>query len=643
MASSILLEGQIDPVEGDISSCEWTGKWHFFKDGRVPLNFRYKRKSLEVSLELVHYVSFIANGGGDLSAKPRSRGRVKGWRKYRDQGVYNQLSGQRSEVGVASFGGSPSEKLEREEGAGDSALAEDETEDDPRERTLSTEDTADATSKDDALKPAEIFLTLSNDHPLFGLYEGSFDVRTPQGPVPVQETFFLHAFAGADFYPAAGLDVLPQTDWWANAQLLKHMELDNTKIFGDLVRDHALSVDKADGEFALDSNESAAAGAQNTEKNPGCRGMDIDASVDNGSNMNDIATSASTPRAGACASVDGTSNPNQMISSPTGIDSSAYPELNFILGFGRNTYGRFSLFGIYNKATGSLKCERKYLTGRTSGLKRSSRHGIISGVCVNGDSGDGTPGEPRMTTRTHRVPSFFLPEETGNAPRHSSFEKKQRSYSSLSGDQDSTATKRRKAQSSAGDYQNGTALSSTTSFGRGRNSLSNSESSAAIAEMDRKFNDPNNHEVRYRPVYYDEETNSYYEGWWASGCRNGRGLCLYSDKLMYEGNWFMGRETGRGVLMTGNRKVIYRGDWIDGCFHGSGTFTFANGDTYKGDWREGKRHGKGEYYVKKYDCTYVGDWKDNKRHGRGVFTWADGSKYDGDWEKNYRLMYRTAT
>ena len=27
---------------------------------------------------------------------------------------------------------------------------------------------------------------------------------------------------------------------------------------------------------------------------------------------------------------------------------------------------------------------------------------------------------------------------------------------------------------------------------------------------------------------------------WANGCRNGRGLCLYSDKLMYEGNWVFG-------------------------------------------------------------------------------------------------------
>ena len=85
MSSSILLEGTIDPTDGDLSSCSWNGQWHFFKDSKIPLNFRYKRISNDVPLDLVHYVSFIANASGDLSAKPRSRGRVKGWRKYRDQ------------------------------------------------------------------------------------------------------------------------------------------------------------------------------------------------------------------------------------------------------------------------------------------------------------------------------------------------------------------------------------------------------------------------------------------------------------------------------------------------------------------------------------------------------------------------------
>lgn len=41
------------------------------------------------------------------------------------------------------------------------------------------------------------------------------------------------------------------------------------------------------------------------------------------------------------------------------------PNLDFLLGFGRNLFGRFSLFIVYNRTTGDLHCERKYLTGRT--------------------------------------------------------------------------------------------------------------------------------------------------------------------------------------------------------------------------------------------------------------------------------------
>lgn len=614
MSSSILLEGQIEAEDGDISSCGWSGQWHFFKDNKIPLNFRYKRVSGEIPLDLVHYVSFIANASGDVTAKPRSRGRAKGWRKYRDQ--------QSAEANSSTTPKDTAVKVEKVE-----------------ERASSDSAGAVAENPVKGGKEKQVLLELSSEHPLFGLYVGSFDIKSAQGAQAIQETFFLHTYAGGVYEPPPGLDVLPPTDWWTSAQLLKHMDLDNHRIFGDMAKDRSFSADKADAEsgiehdaYAVNAAAAAAAVSEATES------MVIDMGAI-GNNVSD-SNSLVTPKA---SSGQGEDNGSESKARSSTGDLASYPDLQFMLGFGRNTFGRFSLFGVYNDSTKELKCERKYLTGRTSGLKRNIRPGSFSGPSVSGDqSGEGTPGEPRMTTRTHRVPSFYLPDETVTTPRQQAQEKKQRSYSSLSLSSEdqliSQPTKRRRTQSSAGDLQGaGNGAPHPAPSGRGRSSsTANGENPTSLVESDRQFNDPNNTEIRYRPVYYDEETSSYYEGWWASGCRNGRGLCLYSDKLMYEGNWFMGRETGRGVLMTGNRKVLYRGDWVDGCFHGNGTYTFMNGDTYKGDWREGKRHGKGEYHITKYGCTYIGDWKDNRRHGRGVFIWADGSKYDGDWEKDFR-------
>lgn len=614
MASSILLEGQ---VSGEGNETGWSGQWHFFRDNKIPLNFRYTRTSSDVPLDLIHYVSFIVNGNGDVSAKPRSRGRAKGWRKY-SQSTTTPLAIDESAVKSEYFQSVGSMSIDPED-------------DSPR----SANDGGATTPKGDSLKQGPVSVALTSDHPLFGLYVGSFDVKSQPGPVPIDETFFLHSFAGSSAPAISGLDVLPQTDWWVSSQLLKHMDLDAQHIFGETSKDRSISMDRSDewvnqgptevkherGETDIASTASAADGYGNTD----------------GERLH--ITLPSTPES---EKID-RSAPDSCTA-----NTAAYPHLDFILGFGRNTYGRFSLFGVYNRNTGSLQCERKYLTGRTAGLRRNIRSGSISGFSIGGE--DNNPSEPRMTTRPHRVPSFFLPEEVSVTPRSiTSQEKKQRSMSMSASDDAPTPTNptKRRRTATSGDIAAASAVTptsqSSTTPGRARSSSTAGETTAALTLADKDFTDMSNNTVRYRPVYFDEETNSYYEGWWCSGYRNGRGICLYSDKLMYEGNWLMGRETGRGVLMTGNRQVLYRGDWVDGCFHGNGTYTFPNGDTYKGDWREGKRHGKGEYYMKKYGCTYKGDWKDNKRHGRGLFLWADGSTYDGDWEKDCRHGRGTLT
>ena len=627
MSSSILLEGLVEGEE----KCTWQGQWHFFKDQKIPLDFRYTRAGDIVPLQLIQYVSFIPAGSDSL--KPRSRGRVKGWRKQQRE--------EKSQLPNAENKGEDEDNYsEVKEKMDNKDLASPELEENDILFSTAAES---FTGEEEAPEACPDSVPLPSHHKLFGYYEGSFDIKSNQGPTPVDESFFLHSFAATGSPVVAGLECLPPTDWWTSSQLLKHMSLDANQIFNCAMINKLVPGDKIGAEVNFSTEYKQEQATEVTQlsdeagSGPGISNAGPNMASPEISPSNEfVEAPVSTPRPIEGGNDEGA----ESLVASMKADNSAYPDLDFLLGFGKNAYGRFSLFGIYSRKTNTLQCERKYLTGRTAGLKRSIRSGSILGMSREQRGDDSAP-EPRMTTRPHRIPSFYLPEEVTLTPRSSgtSQEKRQRSVSTvLSVDESSLShsSKRRRAQSSGGDLSFGLPLT-PSSLPRGRSS-SNLESNPAQNSSDRSFNDMNNTTIRYRPVYYDDESNSYYEGWWCGGYRNGRGLCLYSDKLMYEGNWSMGRENGRGVLMTGNRQVLYRGDWVDGCFHGSGTYTFPNGDIYRGDWREGKRHGKGEYFVKAFGCTYFGDWKENKRHGKGIFEWADGSKYDGDWEKDYRSI-----
>jgi hypothetical protein len=53
---------------------------------------------------------------------------------------------------------------------------------------------------------------INRTHLLFGLWEGSFDIKGLDGPHPVPETFFFHTLANADELPE-GFKSVPPTDW----------------------------------------------------------------------------------------------------------------------------------------------------------------------------------------------------------------------------------------------------------------------------------------------------------------------------------------------------------------------------------------------------------------------------------------------
>lgn len=315
-----------------------------------------------------------------------------------------------------------------------------------------------------------------------------------------------------------------------------------------------------------------------------------------------------------------------------------------LLGFGRNAFGRFSVSGIYNNATGELRCEKKYMVTKFT-AKRGRRSyaecaatAAASGTFLAGAQTPAHPAAPLLppSTRQRLAPATHseyedLGSETGGI---SGGGKRKRGLSTggyLSGSKHATnegyfSGKTPKAHRGAKENNQAQAASALAA------AVAVAGPNALIGSRNPDNDDP---ESTYREAFMDCDTGEVYEGGWYYGLRHGKGVCLYSDGLMYEGGWVANKEHGKGQLMTADRQLIYTGDWLEGSMHGFGTYNFGNGDRYTGDWREGSRHGKGDYTFRN-GCRYSGEWKDNRRSGKGVFVWPDGSHYSGDWEHAQR-------
>ena len=495
------------------------------------------------------------------------------------------------------------------------------------------------------------FVAINRSHGLFGMWEGSFDVRSPEGLVPIAEKFFFHTIAGRSV--PAGLESLPPTDWWTTAQLLKHMNLDAAGIFGssdgsfdhDVTESVTLNVDHVPSE---DQSTDAINHAVTAECN------EINGGVNNANeNSNNCVTTHSENNIIFHPDIkaETSSITIQTVAAPTAVTRK---DLDYILGFGKNAFGRFSLFGVFDAKTEEFKCERKYMLSRTSGLKKHSR---IVAISHSTDAGGGplSAAHPasdslRTSSRTHKVSKHFgggddfvagaLPAQRVSVgtqrSRSSSDVQKYRSGSNAHLNNGASASveivpvvvstssvhlpsmKRKRSQSEVSFNATGTNSASTSSTRHRGNAAQDQQSKSEIKASHHpapiNYYDVHDKTERYRSVFFDEDLGSYYEGWWAFGNRHGEGVCLYADKTLFEGHWNLGREHGKGALMTADRKDIYRGEWADGAFHGHGTYTFSNGDIYTGDWREGNRHGKGEYKITSLGCSYIGDFRDNKRY-----------------------------
>jgi hypothetical protein len=292
-----------------------------------------------------------------------------------------------------------------------------------------------------------------------------------------------------------------------------------------------------------------------------------------------------------------------------------------LIGFGRNSIGRFSVAALFDENTGEFKCEKKYMSVKYA-VKRGRRS--HAEYALNYAAQPNTV--DRSTIVRRNTITDLVPPQTRNRPSKLTIYEDESTEANTKRKRSNTTTSRGKLGEEF--------VFPRSSSSKAKDNLTSDNLQAAHHSglKNPDHDDPNS---TYRDAFQDCDTGEIYEGSWAYGFRHGRGICLFCDGLMYEGNWVRGKEHGKGILMTADRRLIYSGDWLDGQMHGFGIYNFGNGDIYRGDWKEGSRHGKGEY-VFLSGCVYIGDWRDNKRHGKGKFVWTDGSFYEGDWENDLR-------
>jgi len=130
---------------------------------------------------------------------------------------------------------------------------------------------------------------------------------------------------------------------------------------------------------------------------------------------------------------------------------------------------------------------------------------------------------------------------------------------------------------------------------------------------------------------------SYYEGEWAEGLPDGKGVKYWDEKECYKGSWKLGKMHGFGKYIWPDG-ASYEGEWEDGFHHGRGLYLWADGNQYEGGWKRGHREGFGVRTWVDGD-VFEGEWVEGKRTGKGTYYWPNGSKFVGEWRNGAHHGY----
>jgi hypothetical protein len=135
-------------------------------------------------------------------------------------------------------------------------------------------------------------------------------------------------------------------------------------------------------------------------------------------------------------------------------------------------------------------------------------------------------------------------------------------------------------------------------------------------------------------VYYNDGTDSYFEGNMKDGVRDGHGVFVGSKKDKYQGQFVNGRFEGKGTYTWADGGK-YEGEWKNSEMNGKGTRHYKDGGKYVGDFVSNKREGYGIMYLKNGN-RYEGEFKDGQYEGQGTYYWANGNVYTGEWKNSKR-------
>ena len=103
------------------------------------------------------------------------------------------------------------------------------------------------------------------------------------------------------------------------------------------------------------------------------------------------------------------------------------PDETHLVGFGKNAYGRFSLYGVYNMKTDTFKCEKRYVTSKYKGLKRGRKP--LSSYTQNPADNEE---QHRMTTRPRAASAPKVLDPVDTLPQQQPTNKKSRKSMSVS-------------------------------------------------------------------------------------------------------------------------------------------------------------------------------------------------------------------
>ena len=138
-----------------------------------------------------------------------------------------------------------------------------------------------------------------------------------------------------------------------------------------------------------------------------------------------------------------------------------------------------------------------------------------------------------------------------------------------------------------------------------------------------------------------EKNKDYtYLGSFSNDLKDGKGKIIYAGgDEFYEGDFAKGKMNGKGVYQWPN-KCIYEGEFLDGQKHGKGIYKFPDGEVYEGEFVNNVREGFGE--LKKNGKIYKGNFKGGKKHGTGILIFQNGDTVEVEYE-NGKMINKKET